>query len=233
MAEQIALNIDCMEFMKTLPDKTFDLAIVDPPYGIKIKARKNRKDQSIAYKKVTWDNDIPSAGYFEELFRISKNQIIWGANYFVEHLHKGTKGWIVWYKGQEGLTMSDCELAFSSFNVPTRIKTINRFELAREGVIHPTQKPIKLYEWLLSNYAHTGDRILDTHLGSGSSRIAAFKLGFDFVGCELDRDFFDLQEKRFNEFIAKIHVGIDTVRKLQATPNVAEILKLSNILDAQ
>ncbi len=233
MTEQIALNIDCMEYMKTLPDKAFDLAIVDPPYGIKIKARKNRKVQSIAYKKVTWDNDIPSTGYFEELFRVSKNQIIWGANYFVEHLHKGTKGWIVWYKGQEGLTMSDCELAFSSFNVPTRIKTINRFELAREGVIHPTQKPIKLYEWLLSNYAHTGDRILDTHLGSGSSRIAAYKLGFDFVGCELDKDYFDLQEKRFNEFIAKIHIGFDTVRKLQATPNVAEILKISDILDAQ
>lgn len=128
---------------------------------------------------------------------MSKNQIIWGANYFVENLTKGTKGWIVWYKGQQGLTMSDCELAYSSFDCPTRVVTINRAELAKQKTIHPTEKPIKLYKWILLNYAKSGDKILDTHLGSGSSRIAAHKLGFYFIGFELDKHYFDAQEKRF------------------------------------
>lgn len=120
-----------------------------------------------------------------------------GANYFVPNLHEGTKGWIVWYKGQKGLTMSDCELAFSSFNKPTRIIEINRVQLLKEGTIHPTQKPVQLYAWIMRNYAKSGDKIIDTHLGSGSSRIAAYKLGLDFYATEIDEEYFQAQEERF------------------------------------
>jgi site-specific DNA-methyltransferase (adenine-specific) len=190
------LNIDCMEYMATLPDKAFDLAIVDPPYGIGIDGQreqlKNRspKHNRKHHKRKGWDNKIPSKKYFDELVRISNNQIIWGANYFVEHLSKPSKGWIFWFKGQEGLTMSDGELAYSSFDRPTRQVTYNRVELLKDGTIHPTQKPVKLYEWLLHNYAKPGQRILDTHLGSGSSAIASHYFGVDFVGCELDNEYY-------------------------------------------
>lgn len=141
--------------------------------------------------------------YFAELQRVSKNQIIWGANYFVPMLDKGTKGWIVWFKGQTGLTMSDCELAYSSFNYPTRLITINRCELAKEGTIHPTQKPIALYAWILNNYAKEGDRILDTHLGSGSSAIAAYDLGFEFVGIEIDKEYYEKAVERLQRHSAQ------------------------------
>ncbi len=197
-------NIDCMEYMATMPDKAFGLALVDPPYGIGVDGQKesicnnpkhNRKEH--AFKG--WDTSIPSKEYFLELERVSANRIIWGANYMVNHL-KPSKGWIVWDKGQYGLTMSDCELAYSSFNVPTRVFKMNRSRIAKfGGSIHPTQKPVELYSWLLNNYAKEGDKILDTHLGSGSSRIAAHKLGFEFVGCELDKDYFEAQEKRFKK----------------------------------
>lgn len=188
-------NMDCMEGMKQFPDKFFDLAIVDPPYGLGIDGQKesiskNPKHNRKQHIRKSWDSSIPDKDYFYELFRVSKNQIIWGANYFVKYLNTGTKGWIVWDKGQHGLTMSDCELAFSSFNCPTRVKIINRVELLNEGTIHPTQKPIKLYEWLLNNYAKPGDKILDTHVGSASSLIACHKLGFEYVGFELDTDYF-------------------------------------------
>ena len=194
-------NMDCVAGMREYPDKYFDLAIVDPPYGIGISGQKEKKQGKKSDRKYheekNWDLSIPEKEYFLELFRISKNQIIWGANYFVEHLFQGKKGWIVWDKAQHGLTMSDCELAFSSFDFPTRIFKQNRVILLQEGTIHPTQKPIKLYEWILMNYAKEGDKILDTHLGSGSSRIAAYRNGFDFVGFELDKDYYEAQEKRF------------------------------------
>lgn len=197
-----AFNIDCMEYMATLPDKAFDLAIVDPPYGIGIDGQKecicsNTKHSRKPHVFKYWDDSTPNSEYFSELERVSVNRIIWGANYMVEHL-KASKGWIVWDKGQYGLTMSDCELAYSSFNTPTRVVKMNRVKIASfGGSIHPTQKPVELYSWLLNNYAKKGDKILDTHLGSGSSRIAAHKLGFEFVGCELDKDYFEAQEKRF------------------------------------
>lgn len=188
-------NMDCMDGMKQFPDNFFDLAIVDPPYGLGIDGQKesiskNPKHNRKQHIRKSWDSSIPDKDYFYELFRVSKNQIIFGANYFVKYLNTGTKGWIVWDKGQHGLTMSDCELAFSSFNCPTRVKIINRVELLNEGTIHPTQKPIKLYEWLLNNYAKPGDKILDTHVGSASSLIACHKLGFEYVGFELDTDYF-------------------------------------------
>lgn len=203
-------NIDCMEYMKNCEDNAFDLAIVDPPYGIGIDGQKesickNPKHNRKAHKHKGWDNAIPTKEYFDELQRVSKNQIIWGANYFVEHLTKGTKGWIVWDKGQHGLTMSDCELAYSSFNKATRIYTINRGLIAQAGgSIHPTQKPKKLYEWILKNYATTGDKILDTHLGSGSSAIASYNYKFDFVGLEIDKEYFDNAKARFDKYTRQL-----------------------------
>lgn len=209
--ESIVFNEDCMIGMARYPDKYFDLAVVDPPYGIGIDGQKqsinnkNPKANRKAHDFKGWDNKIPSAEYFAELWRVSKNQIIWGANYFVGHINKPTKGWIVWYKGQEGLTMSDAELAFSSFDSATRVVKINRVELLKEGTIHPTQKPVKLYEWIYANYLKDGGKVIDTHLGSGSNRIAADKHGnIDFIGFELDKDYFDAQELRWKQYKAQL-----------------------------
>jgi len=184
---------DCMDFMLDTPDGFYDLAIVDPPYGIgedggKFRGRKGQGHRVLPKKG--WDKAIPSAEYFAELRRVSRNQIIWGANYFVEHLIHGSKGWIVWDKGQHGLTMSDCELAYSSFDRATRVKVINRVELLMEGTIHPTQKPVALYKWLLANYAKPGQRILDTHLGSMSIAIACHYFGAHLTATEIDPDYF-------------------------------------------
>ena len=185
---------DNMELMSQYEDNHFDLAVVDPPYGIGVDGQKEsikgKKSDRKGHKKKGWDSNIPNSNYFKELFRVSKNQIIWGANYFVEHLFKGSKGWIVWDKGQHGLTMSDCELAFSSFNKPTRVKVINRVALLKAGTIHPTQKPIKLYDWIFQNYANEGDKILDTHLGSGSIAIASHYAGLHLTACEIDEEYF-------------------------------------------
>lgn len=204
MNESNVFNMDCMEGMKQYPDKYFDLAIVDPPYGIN-RARqteiftKLKKHKRKYFEDKKWDYDIPNESYFIELFRVSKNQIIWGANYFTQYLYS-SMGWIFWDKGQD-LTMSDGELAFTSFQKALRRIKINRGQLMIEGgTIHPTQKPVKLYKWLLTNYANTGDKILDTHLGSGSSRIAAYDMGFDFTGYELDKEYFDASCKRFDLF---------------------------------
>lgn len=208
-----AYNVDCMDYMRSLPDKAFDLAVVDPPYGIgvdgqKLKICKNPKQSRKLHEKRNWDDGIPSGEYFRELERVSKDQIIFGGNYFVKHLEVGHKGWIVWDKGQRGLDMSDCELAYSSFDCPTRIVTYNRVELLKEGTIHPTQKPIVLYRWIYARYAKSGDRILDTHLGSGSSRIAAYDAGLDFVGCEIDPDYFKAQEERFAAHAAQMSMFV-------------------------
>lgn len=205
-------NKDCMEGMKEYPDNYFDLAIVDPPYGIGVDGQKERYDKKNPkhsrkkHAKRGWDKTIPNKEYFSELIRISKNQIIWGGNYFVEHLDEGHKGWIVWDKGQHGLTMSDCELAYTSFDKPTRIFVLNRVALLKEGTIHPTQKPIALYKWLLNNYAKQGDLILDTHVGSASSLIACEELGFDYVGYEIDETYYELAKKRLDEFNAQIRM---------------------------
>lgn len=195
------VNADCMDIMATMPDNAFDLAIVDPPYGIGIDGQKqcickNPKHNRKQHEHKGWDKLPPPPIYFTELQRVSKNQIIWGANYFVPYLDKGTKGWIVWFKGQTGLTMSDCELAYSSFDCPTRVVTINRCELNKQGTIHPTEKPVKLYEWILLNYAEPGQRILDTHLGSGSICIAAHNLGFQMLGIELDSGYYNAAKQR-------------------------------------
>jgi site-specific DNA-methyltransferase (adenine-specific) len=188
--------------MARYPDKYFDLAIVDPPYGIERSGQtetftKNKKHKRKAHKQKNWDSEIPNAEYFKELFRVSKNQIIWGANYFVEHLSNSSMGWIFWYKGQDGLSMSDGEIAYSSFQKATRQINLNRGLIAQQGgSIHPTQKPTKLYRWLLENYAKQGDKILDTHLGSGSIAIACHDYGFDLTACELDKEYFDKAMQR-------------------------------------
>jgi len=201
-------NLDCIEGMKQYPDNYFELAIVDPPYGIGIDGQKksinkNAKHNRKEHVKKDWDNSIPDKNYFTELFRVSKNQIIWGGNYFTEFLNP-TKAWIFWYKGQRDLTMSDGEMAWTSFNTVTRQIEINRAELIKQNTFHPTEKPYKLYKWILNKYAQKGDKILDTHLGSGSSRIAAYDLGFEFTGFELDKDYFEASEKRFQQHIAQL-----------------------------
>ena len=202
MAVEI-LNCDCMEYMSGLPDKAFELAIVDPPYGINVNHNMGRRAGSRAseYKPAVWDSKPPPVEYFIELQRVSVNQIIWGANHFIERIAKPSPCWIVWDKlFSEDVSFASCELAYTNFDsVTKRIKLSS----ARVNGIHPTQKPIKLYEWLLTNYAKPGQRILDTHLGSGSSAIAAHNLGFDFVGMELDKSYFDSCVERFNRHCAQ------------------------------
>src|SRR5690554_2114893 len=190
---------DCMDFMAKFPDKFFDLAIVDPPYGIGISnnAEIGYKGSNV-FKPKPWDNQIPNQEYFDELFRVSKNQIIWGGNYFPL---PPTKHFIFWDKmNPEGLSFSDGEMAWTSFNRAIR-KWSRRNAI--DGKIHPTQKPIELYDWIFANYAKQNDKILDTHLGSGSSRIAAYKAKLDFTGYEIDAEYFEAQEKRFQIFTAQ------------------------------
>jgi site-specific DNA-methyltransferase (adenine-specific) len=179
-----------MDYMAGLTDNAFDLAIVDPPYR-----DKNQPDQWLRANNGNMKEwpIAPKKEYFNELFRISKNQIIWGGNYFTKHLEPNNN-WIVWHKLNEGVHFSMCELAWNSIRKNIQLLKL----LPDKDKIHPTQKPVKLYEWLLMNYANEGDKILDTHLGSGSSAIAAHKLGFDFVGVEIDKDYYDAAVKRFN-----------------------------------
>ena len=201
-----------MELMARYEDNHFDLAIVDPPYGIARDGQeetftKKRKHKRKFHAQKEWDNSTPKQKYFNELKRVSKNQIIWGANYFVEFLNVGTMGWVFWYKGQEGLSMSDGEIAFTSFQKATRQVNINRMFIAKNGgSIHPTQKPVKLYEWLLMNYAKQDDKILDTHLGSGSIALACHNLGYDLTACELDKEYFEASQKRLKQHQAQLRI---------------------------
>lgn len=189
----ITMNIDCMEYMRGLTDNAFDLAIVDPPY----------RDENHPTKDMRANGSMkslegrPTKAFFEELYRVSKNQIIWGANNFQLPQFKG---FVVWQKETitEAFTMSMCEIASLSENLGT-VSKLYKCRPQDPNRIHSTQKPVALYKWLLQNYAKKGDRILDTHLGSGSSRIACHDMGFDFVGLEIDKDYFEAQEQRFKE----------------------------------
>jgi site-specific DNA-methyltransferase (adenine-specific) len=200
-------NEDCMDLMARYEDNYFDLAIVDPPYGIGIdKAINSNKGKQgfKQYKETDWDNETPTKDYFYELFRVSKNQIVWGGNYFIDKIKKPTQCFLIWNKVQRDFTMSDAEIAWTSFD-----KTIRCFDMSRGaamgcnnkngGKLHPTQKPVKLYEWILMNYAKENDKILDTHLGSGSIAIACHNLGYELTGCELDQDYFDAAIKRIKQ----------------------------------
>lgn len=249
MKQQIALNVDCMEYMRTLPDKAFDLAVVDPPYGDgnggsakrfggmfgavygentrahvadaherdgapqynrfggifdKYKSSQNGRDMGgkVRKKIVAWDV-APKEEYFQELFRISRDQIIWGGNYFSL---PPTRCFLILRKTNipENFSMAMCEYAWTSFNGNAKVFDFN---MARQpGRFHPTQKPVELYEWILTSFAKEGDKILDTYLGSGSSRIAAYNLGFDFVGCEIDREYYEKQEERFAAHTAQVRM---------------------------
>ena len=196
-------NMDCVAGMRQYPDKYFDLAIVDPPYGIGAGGTNFKngtsKNKTIDFRDEDWDKKIPPAEYWNELFRVSENQIVWGGNYMTEYLPPKSC-WLFWDKGTGNNSYADGELAWTSFDGAMRKITKSWVGAnAKDGLerIHPTQKPIYLYDWILNRYAKPNDLILDTHLGSGSSRIAAYRNGFDFVGFELDKDYFESQEKRF------------------------------------
>ena len=184
-----------MEGMKEFPDKFFDLAIVDPEYGIGISKNPFRQKHT----KKNWDSQPPDQTYFKELFRVAKNQIIWGGNYFGL---PATQGFLIWDKQQpEDFSSSMCEFAWSSIQSPAKI--FRYWVVMDKNKIHPTQKPIELYKWLLSKYAKPNDKILDTHVGSGSSIIACLDMGFDVWGFELDKDYYDASMKRINNFLAQ------------------------------
>ena len=228
-------NMDCMEYMRGLPDKAFDLAIVDPPYGIKQGGDKNNTRSCLVKQSngskilVTsksyhsFDDDkSPDISYFNEILRVSKNQIIWGANHFISKIPYDSPCWIVWDKVNGKNDFADCELAWTSFDSAVRKFTFMWHGMCQgsptdgavqqgdksknEKRIHPCQKPVALYKWIIANYAHAGDRILDTHLGSGSSRIAAYDMGFDFVGIEIDKEYFEAEEKRYKEHISQLEL---------------------------
>jgi len=197
-------NEDNMELMARYPDKYFDLAIVDPPYGLGDRLVKGGAKggmgtmRNLADDKVTtWDDKIPPPEYFTELQRVSKNQIIWGGNYFLDYLGK-TDGFVVWDKMNGTNPMADAELAWQNIKGTTRMFRWHHFSGERTTKIHPTQKPTQLYKWLLDKYAKEGDKILDTHLGSGSIAIACHDYKFDLTACELDKEYFDKAMERIN-----------------------------------
>ena len=204
-------NEDCMELMARYPDKYFELAIVDPPYGIGEDGKKNHsRDKLTKSKKYTpksWDKEPPSIEYFAELKRVSKNQIIWGANHFGNM--PPSSCWVVWDKDNTG-NFADCELAYTSFKTAVRIFTFKWNGMLQQDMknkeyrIHPTQKPVALYKWLLHNYAKPGDKILDTHLGSGSIAIACHDYGYDLTACELDKEYFEAAMKRISNHTAQM-----------------------------
>ena len=234
-------NCDCIEFMRTIPDKFFDLAVVDPPYGINVtrmamgsgggilkqestvqKLRNTRlkgsgklKDRVINMMSCDWDLNPPDADYFSELFRVSHNQVVWGGNYFPL---PPTRCIICWDKEQFFETFSQIEMAWTSFDKPAKLFRYSNggFRCADKGKkLHPTQKPIALYAWIFKTFAKPGDRILDTHLGSGSSRIAAYKMGLDFWGCEIDKEYFEASDERFRKECLGIEkVGGKEVKQL-------------------
>ena len=193
-------NMDCLEAMKQMSDNQFDLAIVDPPYGINVAKTGNVGGEKLAkvkdYGAKDWDKNAPDIEYFNELIRVSKNQIVWGANHFISRIPFDSPCWIVWDKNNSG-NFADCELAWTSFD-----SAVRKFKFTWNGMlqgdmknkeirIHPTQKPVKLYEWILDNYANEGDKILDTHLGSGSIAIACHNRGFDLTGFEIDSEYYN------------------------------------------
>ena len=197
-------NEDNMELMARYPDNYFDLAIVDPPYGIGAGGKSfingTSKTKKEYYKSNDWDNEIPDNSYFKELFRVSKNQIIWGGNYFPFIWSYGGRCFIFWDKTIHGNSYADGELAWTSFDKVARYYRRNIAQVEKEGFrIHPTQKTIHLYTWLLNNYAKEGDKILDTHLGSGSLAIACHNLHYELTACELDKDYYEASFKRFKQ----------------------------------
>lgn len=219
--DSVVFNADCMELLRVLPDKCIDLAIVDPPYGItapkgtylsrapgrgncpstaelvrkragSLKGSGKLKNRVLNISDTDWDNTPPQKEYFDELFRVSRNQIIWGGNYFDL---PPTRCFVVWDKRQPWPNFSQAEYAWTSYSMPSKVFAMSN---CIKGRIHPTQKPVELYEFLLNTFARSGDLILDTHLGSGSSRIAAVNMGYRFIGCEKNEHFYQEEERRWN-----------------------------------
>lgn len=208
-------NEDCMEGMKRYPDKFFDLAIVDPPYGLDFgsynrtnKTATGERYKANKYHNADWDKATPGREYFEELKRVSKDQIIWGWNYFVPYLNS-CQCFIVWYKQNPVPNFSDCETAWTSFKKPAKVFDYRYYgnlegNTSASEKIHPTQKPVALYKWILQNYAKEGDKILDTHIGSASSLIACIDLKYDYVGFEIDKEYYDNAVKRIEQFKSQL-----------------------------
>jgi len=203
-AEINLYNEDCLQAMKAMQDKQFDLAIVDPPYGIDLanmnmgagKSKKASKIENRKWKPKDWDKNTPTKEYFDELFRVSKNQIVWGGNYFEL---PPCYGYVIWDKEiPEGLSFSDCEMAWHSFKKAARMFRYSAY-LDKKSKLHPTQKPVKLYKWLLDKYAEKGQNVLDTHLGSGSIAVACWDMGFDLNAYEIDKEYYDKALKRFEQ----------------------------------
>ena len=210
-------QMDCLEAMKDMEDNAFDLAIVDPPYGIGESSNDNKSRSKLGKSKdygcKKWDDNAPNKEYFKELKRVSKNQIIWGANHFIENIPKANSScWVVWNKENGANDFADCELAYCSFNTAVRKVDLRWHGMLQQDMknkeirIHPTQKPVKLYEWLLMNYAKEGDKILDTHLGSGSHALACWNLNFDLTAYELDPDYFEATAKRIEKHTRQIQM---------------------------
>jgi site-specific DNA-methyltransferase (adenine-specific) len=195
--------IDCMDFLRSCKDKQFDLAVVDPPYGLGDEKLTQGGTWASKYKKgdAVWDVK-PSSNYWKELFRVSKNQVVWGANYFMNELPP-SRAFIIWDKIAHLPTMADCEFAWVSIDSNAKICKVLRATQSDETRVHICQKPVALYDWIFRNYTKPGDTILDTHMGSQSSRISAYKAGLDFTGCELDPEYFEQGNNRFNEFLKK------------------------------
>ena len=206
----VVYNEDCVEALKRFPENYFDLAIVDPPYSetFNTDACADNKGKKGSYKLDTLNNHLPTEEYWDELFRVSKNQIVWGANWYGKYFGVGG---LVWFKDNTG-NYSPCEYAYQSIN-----NHIHHYQYRWNGMlqqnmkqkeerIHPTQKPVALYDWILQKFAKQGDLILDTHLGSGSSRIAAHKGGFNFIGYEISKDYYEAQEKRFKDFVSQLRL---------------------------
>ena len=192
-------NMDCMEGMKQFPDKYFELAIVDPEYGINITESGRLKKYNA--NKTKWDNAPPDDTYFKELFRVSQNQIIWGGNYFQL---PPTRCFVIWDKKQpENISFASCEMAWTSFDASARTFYMSPMNVPEQR-IHPTQKPEKLYGWLLKRFASQGDKILDTHVGSASSLIACHNYGFDFIGFEIDEDYYEAATRRLEAVKAQV-----------------------------
>ena len=188
------INADCMDILKQLPDKSIDLVLTDPPYGIgidgqKLSISKNPKHNRKQHDFKNWDDNIPKKEVFDEICRVGKKIIIWGGNYFNEFLEQGHKGWIVWDKGQDGLTMSDCEIAYTNLDCPTRIFRINRVELLKDKTIHPTQKPLRLFLRCVADYGNENDLILAPFSGSGTTAIACHRLKRRFICIERDYEY--------------------------------------------
>lgn len=198
-------NIDCMVGMARFPDKWFDLAVVDPPYGIGVNHSMGRRkgDKPSGFKPAEWDSKPPQKEYFRELFRVSIHQVIWGANHFISRMPFDSICWLMWDKGfSEEVSFAQYELAWTSF-----ISTCKKFDRhpTLEKRIHPTQKPVALYSWIYSNYLPQGGKVIDTHLGSGSNRIAAHKaVNIEFYGFEIDKDYFEAQERRYKDFCSQL-----------------------------